>query len=272
MDQQQRAGLLVGADPELFLKLSGKPVSAHNLIPGTKQEPFDVGKGGAIQVDGNALEFNIAPANRLEDFKHNINYVLQQLRDMVPSEYEFDFSATTEFDEQYMESLPEEAKRLGCDPDFNAYTAQANPSPDPHPTMRAAGGHVHLGWTSGKDPQSIEHFMSCCTIMKQMDYVLGLPSVLLDPDKKRREMYGKAGAFRAKSYGGEYRTLSNFWIKNEELMALVYENAQLGYKMLVDEQRFLPNEFGNAAAECINNGDKAQAAYLCDVIGIRSKV
>lgn len=264
--------LLLGADPEFFLKFAGKPVSAFNLIPGTKQEPYDVGHGGAVQVDGNAVEFNIAPANRREDFEHNINNVLHHLRSMIPYDYEFDYSATVEFDQQYMDSLPDEAKRLGCDPDFCAYTAAANPSPDPHPTMRAAGGHVHFGFTTGQDINNIDHFMACCTLVKQMDYFLGLPSLLLDEDTKRREMYGKAGAFRPKPYGAEYRTLSNFWIRSSELMELVYDNAQLGYKMLTEDHRFLINEFGNAAAECINRNDKAQAAYICDVVGIRSKV
>ncbi len=31
--------------------------------------------------------------------------------------------------------------------------------------------------------------------------ILGLQSVLLDPDTRRRRMYGKAGAFRFKKYG-----------------------------------------------------------------------
>ena len=55
--------LLLGADPEAFvvLKDGGIPVSAHGLLPGTKDKPFPVEKG-AVQVDGMAAEFNIEPA------------------------------------------------------------------------------------------------------------------------------------------------------------------------------------------------------------------
>ena len=49
-----------------------------------------------------------------------------------------------------------------------------------------------------------------------MDYTLGLDSLLLDSDTRRRSMYGRAGSFRFKEYGIEYRTLSNFWIKNNK--------------------------------------------------------
>lgn len=30
---------------------------------------------------------------------------------------------------------------------------------------------------------------------------LGIPSVVMDPDTKRRTLYGKAGDFRLKAYG-----------------------------------------------------------------------
>jgi len=53
--------ILVGCDPELFVKKDGVLVSAHGLVQGSKEHPFRVSKG-AVQVDGMALEFNIDPA------------------------------------------------------------------------------------------------------------------------------------------------------------------------------------------------------------------
>ena len=50
--------ILIGADPELFVKKDGVVVSGHDLIQGTKADPFPV-QDGAVQVDGMALEFNI---------------------------------------------------------------------------------------------------------------------------------------------------------------------------------------------------------------------
>ena len=81
----QAAKILVGADPELFMKNPNTNafVSAHDRVPGTKYEPFKV-PNGAIQVDGTALEFNIDPAHSVEEFVANIKSVKQTLESYVP--------------------------------------------------------------------------------------------------------------------------------------------------------------------------------------------
>jgi hypothetical protein len=60
--------------------------------------------------------------------------------------------------------------------------------------------------------------------IKFIDLFTAIPSVLLDPGesgKARRELYGKAGAFRYTPYGLEYRTLSNYWMADIALFSLV---------------------------------------------------
>lgn len=260
--------LLVGADPEFWLVVNEKPMSATGLIPGTKEKPYRLG-AGACQADGLAAEVNIIPAGSRDMFVHNIKNVIQHIKSLLPPKTECKYTATMDFGKAYMDSLSEEEKRLGCDPDINPYIAEANPAPDAHPTERAAGGHIHLGWTVGEDTKSFEHFANCCTVAKQMDFFLGLPSLLLETDDKRRTTYGKAGAMRVKSYGVEYRTPSNFWLNSSERMAMMYENAQLGFKMLQDDKRFLGKDYGMQAANAINNGDRTTAAGLCEKIGIR---
>ena len=85
--------ILIGADPELFLKdvTTGKFVSAEDdngpLIPGTKADPFEV-KGGAIQVDGVAAEFNINAAKNFKEFYGNIKGVLKYLNKEIRSKNE----------------------------------------------------------------------------------------------------------------------------------------------------------------------------------------
>ncbi len=68
--------ILIGCDPELFVFSENKKkiVSAHDLLPGTKEEPFAV-PCGAIQVDGVAAEFNITPADESRRFIQNIAIV-----------------------------------------------------------------------------------------------------------------------------------------------------------------------------------------------------
>lgn len=262
--------LLIGADPELFLKHSGKFVSAFGIIPGDKYSPHPV-EDGAIQVDGMAAEFNIKPATSQTEFVHHIDMVMAQLRNMVPKDYELVPDAWADFGKDYMDKMPEHVTRLGCDPDFNAYTMSTNPMPVAHPSARAAGGHVHIGWCEGADPWSEEHFEYCCALAKQMDFYLGLPSVLLDHDRNRKQMYGKAGAFRPKPYGMEYRVLSNFWITNPEYMKRVYNNAVMAYDSFT-QGYYLNDEFPDEARNAIDNNDIAKALKLCEAAEIPAGV
>jgi hypothetical protein len=72
----------------------------------------------------------------------------------------------------------------------------------------------------------------CRAVVQALDLYLGLPSLLLDGDEDRRLLYGKAGAFRPKSYGVEYRVLSNFWVLNPELREYVFQQTERALKML----------------------------------------
>lgn len=258
--------LLVGADPELFLTHQGDFHSAHGLVKGTKKRPEKV-ENGAIQVDGLALEININPAKTEDEFVFSLSSVLDQLRAKIPTHLEFSNAASAEFNIMHMMQQPESALELGCEPDYNAYTGEANGRPDSHPTLRVAGGHFHLGWCKGAMPYDEDHFLKCQDVIKQMDYYVGAVSVLLDKDKRRRELYGKAGAFRPKSYGVEYRSPSNFWLFDQNYQRLCYRNIQLGYQHL-EEGRFAYDKYGEAAKECIDNYDVDYAAALCKEIGI----
>lgn len=259
--------LLIGADPELFLKAGSVFHSGYGVIPGTKEEPHPV-PFGAVQVDGMAVEFNIIPAANEDEFIHHIDAVLATLKAMIPEQFDVVVSPVAIFEEQHMAQQPLAAKRLGCDPDFDAYEEAVNNPPRQHPVMRTAAGHVHLGWTEGRDVNSYDHFLACCSMVRQLDFYLGLPSVLLDPDTQRKEMYGKAGAFRPKPYGLEYRVLSNFWLTDPKLIRWVYGNTQLAFHSLAVEGRVLAAEHGDIARECINTNDKAVAEKLIQEIGI----
>lgn len=218
--------LKVGADPELFvLNDEDKLVSAHGMVRGTKDSPFPV-ECGAIQVDGMALEFNINPAYTKEEFIKNTQVVMGELMRSIPKGHKVLAVPTADFGKAYIASQPEAAKELGCSPDFNAYNGgAANPKPNAELPFRTASGHVHVGWTDNMESSDSEHAYYCQQVTQVMDLLLGVPSVLMDSDTKRRSMYGQAGSYRPKSYGAEYRVLSNFWLKNEKLMAWVYDQT-----------------------------------------------
>ena len=215
--------ILVGADPELFVKYGGEFVSAHNMVKGTKEEPFKVG-GGAVQVDGMALEFNIDPAASEVEFIDNIKQVMGQLKDMVDG-YEVVAEPTAHFGYELIAEQPEEARDLGCDPDYNAYTGEENPPPDNDSELRTCAGHVHLGFEYESDSTS-EVYSS---VVGYLDWIVGCWTVLNDSDTARRERYGKAGAFRPKPYGLEYRVPSNFWLKSDDLKRTMFNRVRLAY-------------------------------------------
>jgi hypothetical protein len=225
----------IGADPEFFVTYKGKLTSAFGLIPGTKTEPWKV-KKGAVQVDGMALEFNIDPANNYTAFEENMDAVFSQTMKMIPG-YEILVepvakgaslilpSSVADFGLSYISSQPKEARELGCSPDFNAYTKKVNPSPSENTPFRTASGHIHVGWCADRDINNESHLEACRTLTKALDVYLGIPSLIWDEDDRRRMLYGAAGAFRPKSYGMEYRVLSNKWITNPLLRKTVYHNT-----------------------------------------------
>lgn len=216
--------LKLGADPELFLKQGRKYCSAHGVIPGTKEKPYPV-KDGAVQVDGMAVEFNITPCLLPETFVRKINRVKNTLDKMV-GDRKLICKPTAHFAKDVWDNTPEEAKILGCEPDYNAWTGMENDPPNPKVTYRTASGHIHIGWTNKADINSPQHRLECEAIVKELDFRLGYPSLLLDPDTKRRELYGKAGAYRPKPYGLEYRVLSNFWIQSDILIEWVFKTVE----------------------------------------------
>lgn len=232
----------IGADPEFFLRdtNTGKFVNAHGMVPGTKQDPLPV-EGGAVQVDGMALEFNIDPATSFKEFDTNINRVLEQLREMVPSHLEFVFAPVAVFGKEYMEAQPVESLELGCDPDYSAWLGGANPKPDGSRDFRTASGHIHIGWTEGQDITHPDHIEACTMLTKQLDVMVGVPSLLWDDDRVRRTMYGQFGAYRPKHYGVEYRTLSNVWVPDATLRKIVYEQSMRAAEHLVAGTQYYRN-------------------------------
>lgn len=230
--------IFLGCDPEVFLrdKNTGAPVPAVGLVPGTKEEPWGVERG-MVQVDGLAAEFGIKPARTKKEFIRNINSVIGELRGMLPDNIELNFAPTVEFSLESLKDLPPEALALGCDPDFSCYTLKANPRPKPpSPGFRSAGGHVHVGWGTDFDPFDKAHKETCAVLVAELDVKLGVPSLAWDSDSQRRQLYGKAGAFRPKPYGLEYRSLSNQWLTSEDLMSFVWDQTIDAFKSCIEQK------------------------------------
>jgi hypothetical protein len=250
--------ILVGCDPELFVKKNGTFVSAHGLIPGDKLNPMKV-PNGAVQVDGMALEFNIDPASSEEQFLFNVKDVLNTMKNMVP-DMEVVASPVAHFDKKYFDTQPAESKVLGCDPDYDAWQMRTNEKPDCNIPMRTASGHVHIGWTENQIIEDHGHFVTCAEVVRELDYYLGLASLQFDEDQERRSMYGKGGCFRPKSYGVEYRTLSNAWLASDDLIKWVFRTTETCIKNFFSGKR-LQDKYGDIS-EIINTNNKEEAMKI----------
>lgn len=216
--------LLLGADPEAFLrnKKTGQIIAAHGLLPGDKKTPHKVDRG-AVQVDGLAFEYNIDPAATAEEFNKNHEVVQAQMKELiekVDKDLELVFIPYVQFDMTYFKSLPDEAKVLGCDPDYSAINGQMIQvaTTQGNSPVRTAAGHIHVGWSKGEDPSNAVHFEDCRYIAQHFynrrPYIPG--QVETREEQSRLAYYGHSGAFRPKSYGVELRQYSNVWVRDKK--------------------------------------------------------
>jgi hypothetical protein len=217
-------GVTFGADPELFLQSidNGQFVSAVGRIGGTKAEPKSLPVlGSAVQEDNVAIEFNIAPCVTKQGFVHSLVKTIEYLQSEVAKQkLTLVCEASALFPEKELDTI--EARTFGCDPDFNAWLRIENEPPmvpDDMWNLRSAGGHLHIGYNDPNAELSMQ-------LIKTLDIFVGAPAIEHDTDTRRRLLYGKAGAFRFKPYGVEYRTLSNFWLHSQEKMEWVFDQTQ----------------------------------------------
>jgi hypothetical protein len=264
---------LIGCDPEVFVQdADGNPVSAVGMVKGTKKEPEKV-KDGAVQVDGLALELNTSPVPYTDaaSFDRNVLSVLSQLKKRLPDGHNFLIKPSVNFSDKVISEAPPEALELGCEPDYNAWAeGAANPRPNASTSLRTGAGHLHIGWDKDIPVDHPDHLAVCCDFVKTLDLYVGLASIIIDPDPTRRTLYGKAGCFRPKSYGVEYRTPSNAWLRNSTTRQWIFQvlgfaiNAQLG-KRHYDYDGYISRVAGEVARKSSNKMNVERIINTSDV-------
>ena len=224
----------VGADPEFFLYSYGGdlPEGAEEgyipcvgIVPGTKENPHVLAEGYFCHEDNVALEVGIPPTNNPYGFADSIQLVKKMVAEAYLDEIhaELVFQPSVTFRAEQLVS--EQAKLFGCEPDYNAYTngkVRTVPKEMFESQRRYAGGHIHIGGQFNCPPFVAALFA---------DVFIGLPNIVRKQpyysggQQERGKWYGRPGIFRAKPYGIEYRTPSNFWCQNHDLSAMVGEQA-----------------------------------------------
>lgn len=248
----------VGSDPEVFVKnAQNEVITPKFIVWGTKNDPLLLHDDGYyIQRDNMAMEFCIPPASTAKEFVKHIDLGIFHCLEFLPEGHDILAKPSLVFPKELIDG-DEEALNFGCDPDFNAYTNEQNPKPKAsNPYLRSCGGHIHIGYSNPTEEQNLQ-------IIKHLDLYLGLPSLFLDDDTDRRQLYGNAGCFRNKKYGVEYRTLSNFWLKDPKYIHWVYVNSILAIGSINASNQIDANDY-IAIENAINTNNKKMARELIE--------
>ena len=245
----------IGSDPEAFLwsTIYNKFVPVCGLVGGTKENPLKVtDEGHALQEDNCMIEYCIPPSNNVDKFLGDINFMKSYINNTVLNKYDCVLKCVGSARFNMSDLQHPQAREFGCSPDFNAWTMSENTVGTADPELRSAGAHIHIGYDNPNTDTSI-------ALIQAMDLFLGLQSLFLDPDDERRKLYGKAGAFRFKPYGVEYRVLSAFWTDNDELIKWAFNTTKQAIDF-VNSGGIITNP--DDIIKAINNNDKELAEEI----------
>ncbi|HVI40762.1 MAG TPA: hypothetical protein VM577_08890 [Anaerovoracaceae bacterium] len=225
--------LSMGCDPELFFRSNGRIIGSERIIP-------EDGLGNnlwsnRVVRDGIQLELNPVNATSVRFLGTNLGSCFELLqRRLIGRNVDISFDGVVEVEREELDALSEKSRVLGCAPSRNIYGLKPI-SVDARKYMkRSAGGHLHIGldYTSIYDKRSVDERNR---LIPLLDIFVGNTCVLLDRDPnaaERRQNYGRAGEYRLPKHGVEYRTLSNFWLRNYTIFSMIWGMVELAVGIL----------------------------------------
>ena len=226
---------LVGTDPELFvLDKNSKVIPAFRFLPSEKMRAGEA----APFADGFQTEFTPKP-------NYCIAYVVDNIRDRMQRLLEEATKVGGELSFTDVVSVPDintytDAEiALGCSPSMNAYAEKSVIPKNPRKVaFRTAGCHIHLGTLNSEtdidayDPDSLVRFLDQVTGPLYTSLFEGLEN------PARRTMYGRAGEFRIKPYGIEYRTPAPASLVHPVVTNIVFDVAKRCVSLMLNAQMY----------------------------------
>lgn len=283
--------LLFGSDPEIFVVSKDNnecvPVPHFIVNEGVPEIGYDetrkhpvILKNDKTKVimDGVAFEFNTTPTNNSKEFYNDIQDTLNMVGEfadkfnckvaVVPTvKYDF-FKYYKQGDK-----LLEWCGIFGCDPDEDAIFDNYH-SPEIDVTThgyRYGGGHLHISDNNTLINKFPKPFIKLLAIYVGVYCIAKSP--FIDLEKLRTFKYGQPGRFRVQNYpsgitGIEYRTPSNYWTSNEEMINGVMKQSYKAYNKLQNPAAGMAiiNEFLSPAVQVIQNCDQILAKDLLNVL------
>jgi hypothetical protein len=251
--------MLIGADVEFFIKNSlGEAIPAFTIIPNDKNNPLK-NQDVKLYFDNVLLEFNIPPSKDVKTFVKNITNGINFAESKIRPNF-LDLSASAYFNSENLED--KRAKEAGCEIEYNAYNFKPNNDIGEalrNTSVRTSGGHLHL---SGEKYDAIDDKTLYPIFVYMMDLFVAIPSILIEKDysqRDRRKIFGKAGSYRIKPYGIEYRVLSSWWTGKPEYSALIYRMCEFVFEFMNNE---MWKKFWNLNIDDIYEGNN-EKAYSC---------
>ena len=212
----------LGADPEFMIydmDLEDGIVPAVGIVPGTKEHPHDFGDGTFCHEDNVTVEVGFDPCLNDSQFVERLSLARANVQQhFLKRSQQLYIVSSHNFREDQLTSA--QAKKFGCEPDFDAYTGGKLPRQVPRDMIegryRFAGGHIHIGGDFNCPPFVAALFADL--FISLGGYVNGFERATSSHTYKRREFYGQPGVYREKPYGIEYRTPDNGWCYNKNSM------------------------------------------------------
>ena len=224
---------MIGSDFEIPVYCNKELVLAHTLTSGTKDNPQKLAHG-MVQWDNAMLEFNIKPAKDKGQFIGGIRNVMREYQAnwLGHNTFEYVYSDTVDIQEDMLSY--DQVRVLGCSPSWNAWTGKKSVIRKAATSMlkRWAGFHWHID-----TDKPVGDFV------KLLDIFVGLPMIPHEGRSTRRQVYGRAGEFRPKDYGVEWRVPSSSLLSNNTVLGKMYDSVlavesqfEMMAQVLMDEQ------------------------------------
>ena len=205
-----------------------------------------------LHMDGSALELEITPSNNPKNLWDNIQCGIELIKNLLNpfDDLEMSHLPTLPWDinKYTKENVGDEVihlTRFGCDADLDAFDEnkeQEEEDAEKHP-FRYFGGHIHLGMPGELLEKTFEipeilamicsvYWGNLCTFNTKYN----------KEEKQRLYRYGKPGRYRVQNHGIEYRSPSNSWTSNynvvknifisTEYIINAFNNETIGIKIL----------------------------------------
>lgn len=243
----------IGSDPEFVVFKNGKLFSSQELnLPGSKKKVYQL-ENGTMCRDNALIEAQINPSLTFQEFIENIRDTVQE----IEKTFNIELKPIPSYVYNDQQINHEECFKSGCVFDTDAYTMKRNPIVKFVDNRRFGGGHIHVSYNNPNKWTSSE-------IVKWLDLILGTQAVVLDEDETRKKIYGTPGRFRGKEYGLEYRSLSNFWLSNDDLVKWIWNGVELAISAINKYENIenLLKKDSYLVPKCMINNDKEISTYL----------